>query len=86
MYIAGYGNRRVQMVSLKGGIVAQFGNDSLMNPWGIAMTDECIFVTDTVHHALFQYRKKDFQLLNRVGTKGNKGGQLDSVSILTEMC
>ena len=66
--------------------MAQFGNDSLMNPWGIAMTDEYIIVTDTGHQALFQFRKKDFKLLNRVGTKGNKGGQLDSVSILTEMC
>ena len=76
IYIADWMNRRVQMVSLKGEIVAQFGNDSLMYPWGIAVTDECIFVTDTGHHALFQYRKKDFKLLNRVGTKGDKEGQL----------
>ena len=77
MYLAGYGNRRVQMVSLKGEIVAQFGNDSLMYPWGIAVTDEYAFVTDTGYHALFQFRKKDFKLLNRVGTKGDKEGQLN---------
>ena len=80
MYIADYGNRRVQMVSLKGEIVAQFGNDSLMNPWGIAVTDEYIFVADTGYHALFQYRKKDFKHLNRVGTKGDKEGQLNTPS------
>ena len=77
MYIADYGNRRVQMVSLKGEIVAQFGKNSLMFPCGIAVTDECIFVTDTGHHALFQFRKKDFELLNRVGTEGDKEGQLN---------
>ena len=77
MYLAGYGNRRVQMVSLKGEIVAHFGNDSLLNPWGIAVTDEYAFVTDTGHHALFQFRKKDFKLLNRVGTKGDEEGQLN---------
>ena len=76
MYIADCGNRRVIVVSLKGEIVAQFGSDMLLCPWGIAVTDEFIFVTDTGHHALFQFRKKDFEFLNRTGTKGNKEGQL----------
>ena len=80
MYIADSWNRRVQMVSLKGEIVAQFGNDSLLNPCGIAVTDEYIFVTDTGYHALFQFRKKDFEFLNRVGNLGDKEGQLNTPS------
>ena len=80
IYIADWINRRVQMVSLKGEIVAQFGNDSLLIPCGIAITDEYIFVTDTGYHALFQFRKKDFKLLNSVGNLGDKEGQLNTPS------
>ena len=76
IYLADWGNRCVLVVSLKGEIVKQFGNDELMFPWGIAVTNECIYVTDIVFHALFQYRKKDFKLLNRVGTEGTQEGQL----------
>ena len=76
MYIADYGNSRVQIVSPKGEFVVQFGNDKLMRPWGIAIDTESIFVTDTGHHALFQFGKKDLKFLNRTGTKGNKQGLL----------
>ena len=76
IYLADWGNRCVLVVSLKGELVKQFGNDKLMNPWGIAVTNECIYVTNIEQHALFQYRKKDFKLLNKTGTKGTQEGQL----------
>ena len=76
MHIADWMNSRVQVVSLKGEFVKQFGSDKLLYPWGVAVTDECIFVTNTGHHALFQFRKKNFKFLNRTGTKGDKEGQL----------
>ena len=76
MYVADWKNSRVQIVSLKGEFVAQFGSDRLLCPWGIAVTDEFIYVTDTGHHALFQFRKKIFKFLNITGTKGDKEGQL----------
>ena len=68
--------RRVKVVSLKGEIVKQFWNDKLMNPWGIAVTNECIYLTDVGRYALFQFRKKDFKLLNETWTKGTQEGQL----------
>ena len=77
MYIADYVNRRVQIVSLKGEFVTQFRNDKLRRPWGIAVNKESIFVTDVGHHALFQFRKKDFKLINRTGTEGNKQEELN---------
>ena len=77
MYIADCGNSRVQIVSLKGEFVTQFKNDKLGSPWGIAVNKESIFVTDIEHHALFQFRKKDFKLINRIGTYGNKEGELN---------
>ena len=77
MYIADYGNSRVQIVSLKAEFVTRFRNDKLRAPWGIAVNNESIFATDVWHHAIFQFRKKDFKLINRTGTKGNKEGELD---------
>ena len=78
MYIADCWNNRIQIVSQKGEFVAQFRNDELKRPWGIAVDKECIFVTDTWNHALFQFRKKDFKFINRTGTIGDKEGQLNS--------
>ena len=77
MYIADCGNSRVQIVSLKGEFVTQFRKDKLGNPWGIVVNNESIFVTNVEHHALFQFRKKDFKLINRTGTEGNKEGEFN---------
>ena len=78
MYLADFINNRIQLVSLKGEFVTHFRNDKLESPWGIAVDKECIFVTDVMHHALFQFRKKDLKFINRTGTKGDKEGQLNS--------
>ena len=77
MYVADCGNSRVQIVSLKGKFVAQFWNDKLARPWGIAVNKESIFVTDIEHNALYQFRKKDFKPINRIGTKGNREGEFN---------
>ena len=77
MYIADSWNSRIQIVSQKGEFVTQFGNGDLIRPWGIAVGKECIFVTDTESHALFQFSKEDFKFINRTGTEGNKEGELN---------
>ena len=77
MYIADCDNSRVQIVSLKGEFVRQFRNDKLGWPWGIAVNNESIFVTDVWHHALFQFRKKDSKLINKIGTEGSKEGEFN---------
>ena len=80
IYLAAYQNSCVKVVSLKGETVKQFWSDKLLNPWGIAVTNECIYITETGHHALYQYRKKDFKLLNKPGTRGTQEGQLSQPS------
>ena len=56
----------------------KFGRDILKGPWGIAVTEDNVFVTDWSLHALFQFRKKDCKLVRRTGTKGAGEGKLDS--------
>ena len=78
IYIADCGNKRVQIVSFKGDFIKRFGQDKLKAPWGIAITSEHIYVTDRELHALFQFNKNSFQLLNRTGTMGQTNGQFNT--------
>ena len=77
IYVADFDNKRVQIVSFKGDFIKRFGQYKLKAPWGIAITSEYIYVTDTVLHALFQVDKNSFQLLNWTGTKGQTDGQFN---------
>ena len=78
IYIADCDNKRVQIVSFKGDFIKRFGQDKLKAPWGIGITSEHIYVTDIGLHALFQFNKKSFQLLNRTGTEGQTDGQFNT--------
>ena len=77
IYIADCWNKRVQIVSFKGDFIKRFGQDKLSSPCGIAITSENIYVTDIGLHALFQFHKNSFQLLNRTGTEGQTDGQFN---------
>ena len=76
IYIADYNNKRIQVVSFEGKFLKRFGQDILKKPWGIAVTEDNVFVTDWDLHALLQFRKKDCKLVRRTGTEGSGEGQL----------
>ena len=76
IYIADWLNKRIQVVSFEGKFLKRFGPDILKEPWGIAVTEDNVFVTDWDLHALLQFRKKDCKLVRRTGTKGAGEGQL----------
>ena len=78
IYIADRANSRIQVVSLTGKFLKRFGQGILKQPWGIAVTEDNVFVTDYVQKALFQFSKKDYQLVRRTGTEGEGEGQLDN--------
>ena len=76
IYIADYWNSRIQVVSFAGKFLKRFGQGILMFPWGIAVTEDNVFVTDSRLHALLQFGKKDYKLVRRTGTEGGGEGQL----------
>ena len=76
IYIADYWNSRIQVVSFAGKFLKRFGQGILVSPWGIAVTEDNVFVTDYDLHALLQFGKKDYRLVRRTGTKGEGEGQL----------
>ena len=77
IYIADCNNSRVQVVSFDGNFLTRFGQEILKGPFGIAVTEDNVFVTDYTLHALLQFSKKDYQLVRRTGTEGGRGGELD---------
>ena len=76
VYIADFGNSRVQVLSFQGEFLSHFGEEVLSGPWGISVTDNHILVTDAWEHTLFQFCKNSHQLLNRAGGWGRDEGQL----------
>ena len=78
IYIADWLNSRIQVVSFTGKFLKRFGQGILKSPWGIAMTEDNVFVTDIRLHALLQFSKKDYKLVRRTGTFGGGEGQLNN--------
>ena len=79
VYIADCVNSRIQVVSFAGKFLKRFGQGMLKSPWGIAVTEDNIFVTDLDLYALFQFNK-DYELVGRTGTLGGGQVQLNSPS------
>ena len=77
IYVAHYDNKRVQVVSVTGKFLRRFGQGILQSPWGIAVSEDNVYVTDYYLHAVFQFRKKDYELVRRTGTQGGGEGQLN---------
>ena len=80
IYIADCWNSRIQVVSFAGKFLKRFGLGILKLPWGIAVTEDKVFVTDQDLHALLQFSKKDYKLVRRTGTEGRGEGQLNHPS------
>ena len=77
IYIADCWNSRIQVLSFAGKFLKRFGQGILQLPWGTAVTEDNVFVTDLDLHALLQFSKKDYKLVRRTGTKGRGEGQLN---------
>ena len=78
IFVADRDNSRIQVFTFEGEFVSEFGKSNLKNPYGIAVTTEHVFVTDTFHHSVFKYTSSPpFELVSRAGGKGSSDGQLN---------
>ena len=78
IFIADWGNSRVQIVSFEGQFMTRFGQETLKYPWGITVGNEHVFITDTGLHALLQFDRNSYKLVMRTGTRGSQNGQFNS--------
>ena len=78
IFIADYGNSRVQILSFEGQFMTRFGKDTLKRPCGITVSNEHVFITDIGLHALLQFDRNSYELVMRTGTKGLEDGQFNN--------
>ena len=78
IFIADWGNSRVQIVSFKGQFMTRFGQDTLKRPYGITVSDEHVFITDIGLHALLKFDRNSYELVMRTGTQVSEDGQFNS--------
>ena len=78
IFIADWGNSRVQIVSFEGQFMTRFGQDTLKRPYGITVSDEHVFITDIGLHALLKFDRNSYELVMRTGTQGSEDGQFNS--------
>ena len=78
IFIADCYNSRVQIVSFEGQFITRFEQDTLERPWGITVSNEHVFITDTGLHALLQFDRNSYELVMRTGTRGSENGQFNN--------
>ncbi|KAI6658989.1 hypothetical protein LOD99_14665 [Oopsacas minuta] len=79
IFVADRDNSRIQVMNYIGEYISEFGKGELKSPYGIAMTDYHIFITDTFYHAVFKYSKSSPNKLEAIaGKKGKLEGELNN--------
>ena len=77
-------NSRIQVWTLAGNYMLDFGKKHLKQPWGVCKTVDFVFVSDSELNAIFKFNLLNFQLIQRTKTKkgSNPGTQLSSPAAL----
>ena len=79
IFIADGCNYRIQVWSLEGDYLFQFGRDILQSPWEIVIFENSIYISDFTGHFLSKWCLNTFNLLKKSNTsQGSKSGQLSS--------
>ena len=77
IYVCDAGNSRIKIVSMTGEFISEFGSKELVQPWGILLHKDSVYVTDIGHHAIFQFHLNTHQLVRKVSKLGSKKGELN---------
>ena len=77
IFIADWGNSRVQIVSFEGQFMTKFGQDTLKRSYCITVSDEHVFITDIGLHALLKFDRNSYELVMRTGNQGSENGQFN---------
>ena len=81
IFIADMSNSRIQVWSMEGDYLSEFGRDILQSPWGIVIFDNSIYISDCGGQFLSKWCYNEFTLVNKPKTsKGSKPGQLNCPS------
>ena len=69
---------RVSIFSETGEFINMFSHPDMKEPWGIAIHEDNVYVTDTEDHCILHFKvEADFPLVARLGYKGSGIGQFN---------
>ena len=72
IYVCDMSDSRVKIVSMTGEFISEFGRNELVQPWGILLHKNRIYVTDISKCAIFLLDINTHQLVRKVGKKGSR--------------
>jgi tripartite motif-containing protein 2/3 len=76
VFVAEYGNKRVQVLTPRLDFHAFVGVGQLVGPAGVCADDDVIMVSEDDAHRISVFKRRDGALLRRFGCKGSGDGQL----------
>ena len=82
IYVTDCNNSRIQLFSSTGEYLNQFGDQHLKWPCGILNHLDNIYVTDTWHHNLSQFKLPELNMIKQVGRRGSGNEEFISPSQL----
>ena len=71
IFVAEFYNSRVSVFSQTGEYIKSFGTNLIINPWGIAIQNDNLYVSDGNNHKVFYFKLPDMKLIQQVGKKGS---------------
>ena len=77
IYVVDMDNKRIQIFSQTGEHLNQFGHQHLIEPYGILIHQDSIYVTDTHHHSIFLFTLPELTMMKRVGKRGTEDEEFD---------
>ena len=76
MYVAEWGNERVQVLDRSGQFIREFGEGKLKRPSGLHIADKYVYVSDVSGHCIVVY-KTSGQFVTSFGRLGQNEGEFD---------
>ena len=83
IFVANYGNNRVEIFSETGEFISQLGVGQLSIPHGIAIHADNLYVSCLGDHIVSQFSLIEMCLVRRIGGEGSNNGQLNYPRQLT---
>ena len=78
IYVAECVNIRVSIFSESGRFLSTFTHEYLMNPWGIAVHSNNVYITDIIRHFVLHFKMaEDIRVVGKRGGRGSGIGQFD---------
>ena len=82
MYVADWGNRRVQVISKSGHFIQVFDDGKIQGPSGLCIVDKYVYVSDVSGHCVVVYETSG-QFVTSLGRSGQNEGEFRSPCCIT---